>query len=176
MIVRAVTPIPFAELRAAHTLWWKVLLVALLVSELVTNCLKHAFKDGSQGHIAINFQTISDDGCGATAPSQGKGLGKTIINGLAAQQMQDEADKGVKTRSSGDSGYVAQIRKSPARPPTLLGGHCSADNPAGPRPGRQAAVKGRTKAAGDVARLRVTSLPDVLGPLFLRSNAEVMRN
>ena len=64
--------------------------VALIISELVTNCLKHAFKDGSQGHIAINFQqrseqrelvlTISDDGCGATAPCDGKGLGKTIVN------------------------------------------------------------------------------------------------
>jgi two-component sensor histidine kinase len=49
-----------------------VLLVALLVSEPVTNCLKHAFKDGSQGHIAINFQTISDDGCGATARLKAK--------------------------------------------------------------------------------------------------------
>ena len=69
--------------------------VALIVSELVTNCLKHAFKDGSQGHIAIIFRqypeqrelvlTISDDGCGATTPCHSKGLGKTIINGLAAQ-------------------------------------------------------------------------------------------
>jgi two-component sensor histidine kinase len=69
--------------------------VALIVSELVTNCLKHAFKDGAQGHIAVNFQrcseqrelvlTVSDDGCGATTPSHGNGLGKTIINGLAAQ-------------------------------------------------------------------------------------------
>src|ERR1700751_4567836 len=69
--------------------------VALLVSELVTNCLKHAFKESSQGHIAISFRqcpeqnelvlTVSDNGCGATAPSDGGGLGKTIINGLAAQ-------------------------------------------------------------------------------------------
>jgi hypothetical protein len=76
-----------------------VLLVALLVSEPVTNCLKHTFKDG-------------------------KGLGKTIINGLAAQQMQDEADKGVKTRNSGESGYVADQEKpgssahAPGRPDT----------------------------------------------------------
>jgi two-component sensor histidine kinase len=69
--------------------------VALIVSELVTNCLKHAFKDSSEGHIAISFQqcseqrelilTISDNGCGATTPCHGKGLGKTIVNGLAAQ-------------------------------------------------------------------------------------------
>ena len=69
--------------------------LALLVSELVTNCLKHAFRERSQGHIAINFRrspgqddcilTVSDDGCGAAASSEGSGLGKTIINGLAAQ-------------------------------------------------------------------------------------------
>ena len=69
--------------------------VALILSELVTNCLKHAFKDCSQGHIAINFRqcseqrelvlTISDNGCGATQPCHGNGLGKTIIKGLAAQ-------------------------------------------------------------------------------------------
>jgi two-component sensor histidine kinase len=69
--------------------------VALLVSELVTNCLKHAFKHSFQGHIAINFRrcseqrefvlTVSDNGSGATTPSDGGGLGKTIINGLAAQ-------------------------------------------------------------------------------------------
>jgi len=69
--------------------------LALLVSELVTNCLKHAFNERSQGHIAINFRrypeenelvlTVSDNGCGATASSDGGGLGKTIINGLAAQ-------------------------------------------------------------------------------------------
>jgi len=69
--------------------------VSLLVSELVTNCLKHAFKERSEGHIAINFRrcheqnefvlTVSDNGCGATALSDGGGLGKTILNGLAAQ-------------------------------------------------------------------------------------------
>jgi two-component sensor histidine kinase len=69
--------------------------IALLVSELVTNCLKHAFKERPQGHIAITFRrcpkqndlvlTVSDDGCGATASSGGHGLGKTIIHGLAVQ-------------------------------------------------------------------------------------------
>lgn len=29
--------------------------VALIVSELVTTCPKHAFRDGPQGHIAISF-------------------------------------------------------------------------------------------------------------------------
>ena len=32
--------------------------VALIVSELVTNCLKHAFKDCSQGHIAIASSSV----------------------------------------------------------------------------------------------------------------------
>jgi hypothetical protein len=38
---------------------------------------------------------------------------------LAAQQMQDEADKGVKTEVPAIPD-MEQIRQSPARPPTLL--------------------------------------------------------
>src|SRR5258707_15291269 len=58
---------------------------------------------------------------GTSLEKEGKGLGKTIINGLAAQQMQDEADKSVKTEVPA-SPDMEQIRQSPARPPTLLGG------------------------------------------------------
>lgn len=32
--------------------------VALLLSELVTNCLKHAFKERAKGHIAIDFRAV----------------------------------------------------------------------------------------------------------------------
>ena len=70
--------------------------VAMIVSELVTNSVKHGFKGRSGGHIAISFRrspnlneyvlTVSDDGCGISGTPDGKGgLGKTIINGLAAQ-------------------------------------------------------------------------------------------
>lgn len=37
-------------------------------------------------------------------------------------QMQEEADKGAKTRQSGELGYVGASRRSRALPPTLLGG------------------------------------------------------
>lgn len=68
----------------------------LIVSELVTNCLKHGFKGRSHGHIAISLRqtpelnecvlTVSDDGCSNAGSSDGKaGLGKIIVNGLAAQ-------------------------------------------------------------------------------------------
>ena len=44
-------------------------------------------------------------------------------------QMQEEADKGVKTRQSGESGYVGEQEKpgASARPPGKTE-HCSADN------------------------------------------------
>jgi two-component sensor histidine kinase len=70
--------------------------VAMIVSELVTNSVKHGFKGRSDGHIAISFRRspslneyvliVSDDGCGISGTPDGKGgLGKTIINSLAAQ-------------------------------------------------------------------------------------------
>ncbi len=69
--------------------------VALIVSELITNCLKHAFSDRAGGHILISFRRcgsgqeveliVLDDGRGITAPHPGKGIGQKIIGGLAAQ-------------------------------------------------------------------------------------------
>lgn len=69
----------------------------LLVTELVTNALKHAFPAGS-GTIHIQVTNIEedevmllvkDDGCGtnarASAGSSGGGLGKNIINSMARQ-------------------------------------------------------------------------------------------
>jgi len=73
----------------------QVVSVALIVSELVNNSLKHAFKDRSHGHIEIGFHqsselseyvlTVSDNGCGFNVSSDSVGLGKMIIRGLAAQ-------------------------------------------------------------------------------------------
>jgi two-component sensor histidine kinase len=69
--------------------------VALIVSELVTNCLKHAFKDRADGHISIRLRrcgsgqevelAISDDGRGIAVSHTGKGIGQKILGGLAAQ-------------------------------------------------------------------------------------------
>jgi two-component sensor histidine kinase len=69
--------------------------VALIVAELITNCLKHAFKDRTDGHIAIRLKrcdlgqvlelTISDNGHGISTSPTGKGIGQKIVTGLAAQ-------------------------------------------------------------------------------------------
>jgi hypothetical protein len=68
-------------------------------------------------------------------------------------QMPEEADKGAKTRQSGESGYVGEQEK-PAFPSTLLSAHAPGGltllrrqraQPPAPRRGRQAAVKGRAE-------------------------------
>ena len=67
------------------------------------------------------------------------------------QQMQDKADKGVKTHQSGNQALWAS-RKSRALPPAPLGGltllRRQRVQPPAPRPGRQAAVKGRAEPPG----------------------------
>lgn len=70
----------------------------LLVTELVTNAIKHAFPAGPGTiHVQVNsigedevMLLVKDDGCGATAPvtgeaSTGGGLGKNIITSMARQ-------------------------------------------------------------------------------------------
>ncbi|MDU0957800.1 MAG: sensor histidine kinase, partial [Bradyrhizobium sp.] len=71
--------------------------LSLLVVELVTNALKHAFGPGQAGTIRVNMRpldathyalTISDDGQGMSAdadPGAGDSLGWRICQGLAAQ-------------------------------------------------------------------------------------------
>ena len=70
--------------------------VGILVSELVTNALKHAFPDGREGTITVLFRrddqgvpilTVTDNGVGIAAdrqPGDG-GLGSVIIQQLATQ-------------------------------------------------------------------------------------------
>jgi two-component sensor histidine kinase len=74
--------------------------LGLLVAELVTNSLKHAFPHG-KGTITVSLEragdgdialVVSDDGQGrpvAAPGSGGRGLGTTIINGLV-DQLQGE--------------------------------------------------------------------------------------
>ena len=66
----------------------------VIVNELVTNAIKHAFVDGAPGRITIRFDgtelegkpalrlCIEDDGVGMSAQGAGKGLGQTVIASL----------------------------------------------------------------------------------------------
>ncbi len=86
--------------------------LGLLVTELITNSLKHAFPDG-RGSVALSLRrlpegevvlTVEDDGQGvagdADGAEQGPGLGAGIVKGLVAQlegTMVVTTDKGMKT-------------------------------------------------------------------------------
>ncbi len=89
--------------------------LSMLVSEIVTNSLKHAFPDGRAGRIAVSIRlvdgetavlTIADDGVGLPeAPEDaapGHGLGNRIVEALAKQL------KGTLVRQSG-AGLVTRI-------------------------------------------------------------------
>ncbi|HEX8664106.1 MAG TPA: sensor histidine kinase, partial [Beijerinckiaceae bacterium] len=69
--------------------------LALLVNELVTNALRHAFPDGRKGRVSISARrsegaarlTVEDDGVGlaAAAAASGEGFGRTLAEMLARQ-------------------------------------------------------------------------------------------
>ncbi|QYE36480.1 DUF4118 domain-containing protein [Polymorphobacter sp. PAMC 29334] len=74
----------------------RLMLLSLITTEVVTNCLKHAFGGRSDGTILIELHrlgatelelTITDDGCGIAAGDQSPkaGLGTRILKGLATQ-------------------------------------------------------------------------------------------
>ena len=74
--------------------------LALIINELVTNALKHAFPRGEQGTISISLKkngiekleaTVQDDGVGVQMPlgGPGEGRGYTILQALA-EQLQGE--------------------------------------------------------------------------------------
>ena len=66
----------------------------VIVNELVTNAIKHAFPDHAAGRILIRFRpskteegpalalTIEDDGVGMPKEAEIKGLGQTVITSL----------------------------------------------------------------------------------------------
>ncbi len=66
--------------------------LGLIVNELVTNALKHAFPDGGEGRVTVAFEvdrnryvlSVSDDGRGLPPDSE-NGLGLGLIRGLVAQ-------------------------------------------------------------------------------------------
>lgn len=77
----------------------RMMTLMLLITEVMTNSIKHAFPDGQPGEIRLTLDrvaenrlrlTIADNGCGmapSPAPSANrpKGLGSAIIRGFAAQ-------------------------------------------------------------------------------------------
>ena len=66
----------------------------VIVNELVTNAIKHAFPDGMSGKIVIRFEetlsegapalalSVQDDGIGMPAETEAKGLGQTVLASL----------------------------------------------------------------------------------------------
>lgn len=70
------------------------MVLGLIVNELVTNALKHAFPHGS-GSIRVSFDVegdqgvlaVANDGCGvaAASPRPGGGLGSRLLAALSDQ-------------------------------------------------------------------------------------------
>ena len=68
--------------------------LGLVINELVTNAVKHAFPGGRAGILGVSIEAsgdkaricISDDGCGMTKDFDGKGgLGRTLVQRLSKQ-------------------------------------------------------------------------------------------
>lgn len=84
----------------------------LIVNELVTNAVKHAFPAGQQGRVRVAARSgpsglllqVSDDGCGMTGSPE-KGLGLRLVNSLAA-------DLGEIVWTTGASGTAVELRCS----------------------------------------------------------------
>jgi two-component sensor histidine kinase len=86
--------------------------MSILVNELVTNALKHAFPDDRQGMIEVSLKrgrgraelTVADDGIGVkkSARSKGTGLGKrlieTFVKQLGARHEVTSGDGGTRHR------------------------------------------------------------------------------
>ncbi len=77
--------------------------LGLIVTELVINCLKHAFPDGRKGRIVVSYASkgsewtlaVSDDGVGMPMGKQESkpGLGTSIVEALA-KQLEAELEVG----------------------------------------------------------------------------------
>lgn len=67
--------------------------IGLILNEIVTNAVKHAFADGRPGRLTLNARRegdqavieVGDDGPGIAGTPSGDGLGQTLINRLSRQ-------------------------------------------------------------------------------------------
>jgi two-component sensor histidine kinase len=67
--------------------------IGLIVGELVTNALRHAFVGRERGSVTVEARpsregftlTVQDDGVGGTIEVAGEGVGLTVVRALAAQ-------------------------------------------------------------------------------------------
>lgn len=70
--------------------------LGLLLTELISNCLKHGFADGRAGEVSVMLKetptglqlSVADDGVGLSSnqnPLEGKTLGLTLVQSLAQQ-------------------------------------------------------------------------------------------
>lgn len=91
----------------------RMMTLMLLVTEVLTNSIKHAFAQGQPGKVHLRLErvdegrlrmTIADDGCGIAeatgSPVKTNGLGTTIIRGFASQlngTLQVDGSNGVTT-------------------------------------------------------------------------------
>ena len=75
--------------------------LGLIVNEVVSNCFKHAFSDDRKGVVTVSLRavgdgnaelTVRDNGVGFDPDSPAKGIGRRLVQGLAAQ-IQGEASQ-----------------------------------------------------------------------------------
>jgi two-component sensor histidine kinase len=65
--------------------------LGLMINELLTNALKHAFPDGSPGQVEVKFQkrssefclAVHDNGVGLAGAVRGSGMGQELVRALA---------------------------------------------------------------------------------------------
>jgi two-component sensor histidine kinase len=71
----------------------QAIVLGLIVNELVTNAVKHAFPCGRAGRVRIGFEaledqlrlTVEDDGVGIGPPNATEGQGQDLVRGLLQQ-------------------------------------------------------------------------------------------
>jgi PAS domain S-box-containing protein len=101
--------------------------VALIVNELVSNCLKHAFPQGRQGNILVSIcedgdslcLRVEDDGIGisASVSSGVQGIGTELVQALASQ-IRGVMSKGSRPDGTGtlvEIGFKRSAIPSPIR-------------------------------------------------------------